>query len=64
MDKKECYSYLEDNEFVHDLTTLFNDDVAIAFVFIADDSSVGTYLNSNNAPIVYSDTDGLMMVKY
>jgi hypothetical protein len=43
---------------------VINNGFNVAFAFYSESSEVLQYLNSNSAPVVYSDGDGFIMVKY
>lgn len=63
MKQAELQSYLSSNFYV-DTVSLVSTGWNTLFLIYATDSSVLEYLNSNNAPVVYSDIDGLILVKY
>ena len=66
MNKDEMFMFLEDEHlmmYVEDHTIISTGYFTI-FTLATTDSSVLEYLNNNDFPVVYSDTDGFIVIKF
>ncbi|MFA6309592.1 MAG: hypothetical protein WC677_07665 [Clostridia bacterium] len=66
MDKNEVQDFLFDEQSKCYVEKFHKDTNGFitTFTVFTNDSSVLAYLNDNGAKVVYSDTDGLILLKY
>ena len=62
--KEDMFDFVEsENQFIEDYK-IFSSGWNTVFALYTTDCIVLEYLNNNNFPIVYSDTDGFILVKF
>lgn len=66
MDKKEMFIHLQDEYFMRfvDEHNVISTGYNTLFVLHSNDGSTLEYLNNNGFPVVYSDMDGFIIVKF
>ncbi len=66
MNKEDMFELLNDESFTLFITehSVISTGYNTLFTIHSNDSSTLKYLNSNGFPVVYSDTDGFIIVKF